>query len=680
MFQNAIVFNKSLITFNVSNVTNMGGMFSGAFTFNKPLDSWNVSKVTNMNRMFNNTTAFNQYLGSWNVTNVVDFQNMFYAARSFNQSFFGNWNFTAASASYKTDLLNRYPSGPTYVITYPTNFYSMFSSSGLSPETCYSVLTSFYNNLTTEGIFSPGFNLGPVPMFSQALLNSDKYILWGAIPQNYNGDWNMAQSQSIRDNVFKTYYSTNELITFRQANWSVSYVKMVNGLSFNIYIPDPIDQNINTLVQLNIPQFTISQFVTTGYSVSQLLAGGYSMNQIIASEYPVNNLLTTDGYQLSDLSNVIFTKSILTQSNITVNQLFDAGFSITQLVTNGFYVSDLSSCVFTKPQWQSAGYVPLQLFDAGFSISTFFTDGFQLSDLSSCPFTKEQWTAQYISPVQLQGAGFSIQNLITYGFQLEDLTATTYTGTQWIAAGYTIIQLFAAGFTTQQMVTLGLPVPRFSFEVASSALNDPNTAIYPILNANNSFTGIYITRGKRTSIHIISIYWVSYTNLSTQDGLNFSKTPYFSESSLKITNFGGVPLAIMTGTSDAAFYHFSGQITATDVPTVPNHSLNSCFYGATCSNFGNINAWDISGVTDLTAAFTNCVNFNSPLDKWSTQAVTSMINTFSGCSSFTQDISMWNFSGVIPTISQGSMFNILNGTDIDAARTSKFLLTIINSM
>ena len=33
---------------DVSRVTNMGGMFQGAKSFNQPLNKWNVSKVTNM--------------------------------------------------------------------------------------------------------------------------------------------------------------------------------------------------------------------------------------------------------------------------------------------------------------------------------------------------------------------------------------------------------------------------------------------------------------------------------------------------------------------------------------------------------------------------------------------------------------------------------------------------------
>jgi surface protein len=682
MFSRAYMFNQSLKTFNVSKVTNMTSMFSNAFVFNKPIDSWDVSKVTSMSGMFYSAYAFNQYLGSWNVGNVIDFQNMFYAASSFNQSFLTIWDFTKASTAYWNDLLSRYPSGiystSNNVFIYPTTFNGMLTSSGLSPEVCYSVLTGFFNRPAFSSNFNWGLNLGSVPMFSQPLLYTDRYVLWGTKPSNYNGDWNFNQSMALRDNVLKSYYNNPNLIVFRQANWSINYVNTLKNQSFYITITDPYNPRSTINVSVNIPEFNLSQFISAGYSVSRLLDGGYTLSQMIATGYPINSLLTTDGYQLSDLSNVAITKTVLTQSQITINQLFTAGFSITKLITNGFQLTDLSSCAFTKVQWQTAGYVPLQLFNAGFSITTFFTDGFQLTDLSSCPFTKSQWTAQNIIPSDLQGAGFSIPTLIHNGYQLQDLTQTTYTGAQWIAAGYTVRQLFDAGFTIIQMVSLGLPVPTFSFRILGSVF-DQSGGIYPVLNAHNSFTGYHVSTGNMGPTRIITIYWAYYANLSPEDGLNFSATPYYNEPSINITNFGGVPLALMTGTSNAAFYRFAGQITAPDVPSIPNHSLNSCFYGGSCSNFGNINGWDISGVTDLTAAFENCTNFNSSLDKWSTQSVTSMRALFSGCSSFTQDISTWNLTSVIPSISQGSMYNFINGTAIDPARTSNILLKVINS-
>jgi surface protein len=54
----------------------------------------------------------------------------------------------------------------------------------------------------------------------------------------------------------------------------------------------------------------------------------------------------------------------------------------------------------------------------------------------------------------------------------------------------------------------------------------------------------------------------------------------------------------------------------------------------------------MSGVTDLTEMFTNCVNFNQDLSSWDVSSVTSLYQTFAGCSSFNQDLSSWNVGQV----------------------------------
>ena len=55
-------------TWNVSNVTNMHGMFGGASSFNQPLNHWNVSNVTDMGWMFN-ITNIDVMLKNHNLTN-----------------------------------------------------------------------------------------------------------------------------------------------------------------------------------------------------------------------------------------------------------------------------------------------------------------------------------------------------------------------------------------------------------------------------------------------------------------------------------------------------------------------------------------------------------------------------------------------------------------------------------
>ncbi len=91
MFYLAGAFNQSIGGWNTSNVTNMGAMFNGARAFNQPIGGWNVANVYNMAQMFNDATAFNQPIGGWNVANVNNMSEMFRDATAFNQPI-GGWN------------------------------------------------------------------------------------------------------------------------------------------------------------------------------------------------------------------------------------------------------------------------------------------------------------------------------------------------------------------------------------------------------------------------------------------------------------------------------------------------------------------------------------------------------------------------------------------------------------
>ena len=86
MFYGAEVFNQPIGDWDVSNVTNMIGMFVMGISKNhylllrlliKILADWDVSNVTDMNYMFYRAEAFNQPIGDWDVSNVTDMSNMF---------------------------------------------------------------------------------------------------------------------------------------------------------------------------------------------------------------------------------------------------------------------------------------------------------------------------------------------------------------------------------------------------------------------------------------------------------------------------------------------------------------------------------------------------------------------------------------------------------------------------
>ena len=84
MFQNNRLFNNDIGNWDVSSVKNMSGMFGGGDAFDQDISSWDVSNVTNMSGMFLGQ-PFNQDISSWDVSNVNSMIGMFTYANLFNQ-------------------------------------------------------------------------------------------------------------------------------------------------------------------------------------------------------------------------------------------------------------------------------------------------------------------------------------------------------------------------------------------------------------------------------------------------------------------------------------------------------------------------------------------------------------------------------------------------------------------
>ena len=91
MFSDCRNFNSDLSKWDVSNVEDMGFMFRSCENFNCDLSNWNVSKVENMRFMFLNCYNFNSDLSKWDVSRVRDMGYMFQNCYNFNSDL-SKWN------------------------------------------------------------------------------------------------------------------------------------------------------------------------------------------------------------------------------------------------------------------------------------------------------------------------------------------------------------------------------------------------------------------------------------------------------------------------------------------------------------------------------------------------------------------------------------------------------------
>ena len=128
IFFNDNMFNEDISQWDVSNVENMERMFYMAKAFNQSISGWNVSKVENMMYMFMSAEAFNQDISGWDVSSVTNMYGTFMSAKAFNQDISG-WDVSSVTNMllmfYNALVFNQDISG--WDVSKVENMASMFS-------------------------------------------------------------------------------------------------------------------------------------------------------------------------------------------------------------------------------------------------------------------------------------------------------------------------------------------------------------------------------------------------------------------------------------------------------------------------------------------------------------------------------------------------------------------------
>ncbi len=130
---------------------------------------------------------------------------------------------------------------------------------------------------------------------------------------------------------------------------------------------------------------------------------------------------------------------------------------------------------------------------------------------------------------------------------------------------------------------------------------------------------------------------------------------------LEIQQWG--PLSF--GDTDQQFRNAQNlQITATDIPDLSNTaSLDNAFsFNTSLTVIENMELWDTSTITDMSAMFLGASSFNQDISSWDTSNVTDMSWMFDSAEKFNQYIGGWNTSMVE---SMACMFDSASDFDQD---------------
>jgi surface protein len=218
------VFNQDISNWDISNVSNMGGMFENS-EFNKPIGNWDVSNVTSMSNLFKNS-LFNQDISNWNVEKVTHTIGMFEGSQ-FNQPI-GDWNFKEIHQMYsmfKNSVFNQ-PLEHWNVFN-NTDFRFMFQGSQFNQD--ISDWCVLYINTT------------PIDFSTDGALSDEYKPLWGQCPIRPlvpNRLSPIQEQQKVpRDIIFKwtgDSLSTNYRLQLFKGLETLVVDTLVTSMSFNI--------------------------------------------------------------------------------------------------------------------------------------------------------------------------------------------------------------------------------------------------------------------------------------------------------------------------------------------------------------------------------------------------------------------------------------------------------------
>ena len=278
-------FNQPIGNWNVSEITNMSGVFQDCSEFNQDLSNWNTAKVSNMGSMFRDAVKFNNGLASgiagnmlWNTSKVTTASFMFANATAFNQ------NMGILDLSKCTTLAAMFQNTPNFNnggsadinnwilnTTSSVSMASMFSGASLFNQSLNSwntstvtAMDSMFQSAVSFNSNISSWNVSSVTTFSQMFESTTNFN------QNIGG-WNTI-SATIMNRMFRLSPVFNQSI----GSWNTVNVTTMANMFESATV---FNQNIGTWNVTKVINFTsIFQNASAFNNGGSSSIGGWVLN------------------------------------------------------------------------------------------------------------------------------------------------------------------------------------------------------------------------------------------------------------------------------------------------------------------------------------------------------------------------------------------------------------------
>ncbi len=601
LFKGATSFTGGIANWDVSNITNMGDMFSDAVNFDEDLSSWDVGSVANMARMFKRATSFNGNIENWDLSAATDISNMLQGATSFDQNI-SAWNFNSL-----------------------TQAYDMFKDSGLSKINYDNILIGWESNINTPN----GINLGSVPA---------KYCSGKAAKFNLEVIGWVITDDGEDCRKFITLWKTDA------ANETIN-LDLVNGYTYNFTIDWGDGSAVETITSTN-PTHTY----TTAGEHTIMIGGVFPALSIeITSRPKLKEIAQWGDIQWETFQEAFSGCSIMELTATDTPNLSNVTDMSSMFAAATSFKGDLSS-------WDVGNVTNMDYLFAGTDLFNGNISSWNVSNVTSMyrmfsvahGFNRDlpNWDVSNVANMSKMFTGASTFNGDVSSWDVSSVTnmsgifsyAISFNGnlSSWDVSNVTNMSgVFnsAASFNGDISGWVVSNVTDMSdmFKLATSF--NGNVSSWNVANVTNMsgvFTSTASFNGDISSWNVSNV-----TSMSNMFGSATSFNGDISNWDVgNVTNMG-----FMFDNTLA----FNGDMSSWNVSNVTN--MYYMFRKAKSFN-RNLSTWNVSNVTNMTSMFHDAVIFNGDISSWNVSNVTSMSSMFKGSVSFNSNLSAWNIGNV----------------------------------